>query len=68
MIETCLHKQKQFDVSKIPQLLEFERSELYVLEVLKILRAADKSRWHHRVVFRVCHFGESDLPEANNIF
>lgn len=53
MIETCLQMQKQFDVPKISKLTDYDSWDLYVLEILKILRAADKSRWHHRVVFRV---------------
>jgi len=52
-IEDVLIKQKQFEVQKTPALGEFDSWESYILEVLRILRVADKSRWHHRLVFRV---------------
>ncbi len=38
---------------KIPPSEEIDTWESYILQVLKALRTADKSNWHHRMVARV---------------
>ncbi len=38
---------------KIPDVQEAEDWEQYILAVLKAMRSADKSNWHHRMVVRV---------------
>ena len=53
VLKTLLQTQKQFDVVKIPSRSECDCWNDYVLELLKILRASDKSKWHHRIVFKV---------------
>ena len=40
---------------KIPSVEKCEGWKNYVLHLLKVLRDADKSNWHHRIVARVAH-------------
>jgi len=56
MIETILRKQNQFEVPRIPERTKFSNWPLYMLDVFRILRAADKKSWHHRIVNRVGSF------------
>lgn len=51
-IDEHLDLQNQIDASKRPKLFESSSWDVYVLNLLKMLRAADKSRWHHRPVLR----------------
>lgn len=44
---------------KVRDVQDSEDWEQYILAVLKAMRAADKSNWHHRLVVRVC---ESKTP------
>ncbi|KAL8933710.1 MAG: hypothetical protein Q9216_006240 [Gyalolechia sp. 2 TL-2023] len=37
---------------KVPSVQDFDDWEGYILQVLKVLRSADKSNWHHRMVLR----------------
>ncbi|KAI4172476.1 MAG: hypothetical protein LQ343_003566 [Gyalolechia ehrenbergii] len=37
---------------RVPPVQDFEDWEGYILQVLKVLRSADKSNWHHRMVLR----------------
>ncbi|KAL8933633.1 MAG: hypothetical protein Q9211_005671 [Gyalolechia sp. 1 TL-2023] len=37
---------------RVPPVQDFDDWEGYVLQVLKVLRSADKSNWHHRMVLR----------------
>jgi len=53
MIEDILRKQNQFEVPRIPERAKFLTWPLYMLDVFRILRAADKKSWHHRIVNRV---------------
>ena len=40
---------------KVPAVEDADDWEMYISQVLKALRAADKSNWHHRMAARVCH-------------
>ncbi|KAL8740174.1 MAG: hypothetical protein Q9190_007096, partial [Brigantiaea leucoxantha] len=40
---------------KIPLIEDADDWESYILQVLKALRSADKSNWHHRMVLRSAH-------------
>lgn len=53
MLNNLFKTQKQFDVAKMPVLAECDTWNDYMIELLKILRASDKSKWHHRIVFKV---------------
>lgn len=39
---------------KVPDVQDSEDWEQFILAVLKAMRSADKSNWHHRLVVRVC--------------
>ena len=70
MLETILRKQNQFEVPRIPDRTKFLTWPLYMLDVFRILRAADKKSWHHRIVNRVslsrplCAFDTNNLTQA----
>lgn len=51
-IDEHLDLQNQIDASRRPRLSESASWNDYVLDLLKMLRTADKSRWHHRPVLR----------------
>ena len=40
---------------RVPAIRECDNWKDYVLHLLKVLRDADKSNWHHRIVARVAH-------------
>ena len=58
---------------KVPPVEEAEDWEMYISQVLKALRAADKLHWHHRMAARVCHdnvssrLATTDLWQAAHI-
>lgn len=52
MITTILKKQNQFEVPRMPERTRFPTWSLYMLDVFRVLRAADKKSWHHRIVNR----------------
>lgn len=59
-IEKHLDMQNQFDASKRPLLSESSSWDAYVLDLLKMLRTADKSRWHHRFVIRAARLMQEE--------
>lgn len=55
-MKKALQEQRQFEATKIPDLSDFEghnQWNQYVLEIFRMMRAADKSKWHHRVILRI---------------
>lgn len=52
----CNYLNASFYVRKIPPAQDLEDWEEYIIHVLKALRSADKSIWHHRMVARVSLF------------
>lgn len=59
-INQSLDMQKQFDASKRPVLAECTSWDGYVLELLKLLRTADKAKWHHRFVIHAAQLMQSE--------
>lgn len=51
-IDKHLDMQQQLDTSKRPRFADSPTWSAYILGLLKMLRAADRSRWHHRPVMR----------------
>lgn len=49
----CNYLNASFYARKIPPAQDLEDWEVYIIHVLKALRSADKSIWHHRMVARV---------------
>lgn len=56
MSEACSHLKATSYAQKVSPVGDREDWEMYISQVLKSLRAADKSNWHHRMVARVCKF------------
>lgn len=63
-ISECLDAQKQMDASRKPQLSESASWDGYVIELLKLLRNADKPRWHHRFVLRAAQLMRRQHADA----
>ena len=53
--EGCEYLQATFYARKVASVDDREDWETYILSVLKSLRSADKSNWHHRFVARAAH-------------
>ncbi|KAL8830132.1 MAG: hypothetical protein Q9191_001613 [Dirinaria sp. TL-2023a] len=47
---------------KVPPVEEADDWEMYISQVLKALRAADKLHWHHRMAARAAHIIYDDSP------
>lgn len=52
---------------KVPSIQDPIDWEGYVLQVLKALRSADKSNWHHRMVLRVRYKTSSNFQALTQI-
>ena len=53
--EGCEYMQATFYACKVASIDDRDEWETYILSVLKSLRNADKSNWHHRFVARAAH-------------
>lgn len=51
--EACSHLKATSYSRKVRPVEEQDDWEMYVSQVLKALRSADKSNWHHRMLARV---------------
>ncbi|KAI9831553.1 MAG: hypothetical protein M1819_004783 [Sarea resinae] len=49
--------------SKFPASTEMDSWVPYILQILKTLRSADKSNWHHRMVARAAYIIHDEAPE-----
>lgn len=58
----CNYLNASFYARKIPPAQDLEDWEEYIIHVLKALRSADKSIWHHRMVARAAHAIYDDSP------
>ncbi|KAL9588355.1 MAG: hypothetical protein Q9203_002833 [Teloschistes exilis] len=47
---------------RVPTVQDLDDWESYILQVLKVLRSADKANWHHRMVLRAAHIIYDDSP------
>lgn len=52
--EACSSLQATLYARKVPTIEDRSEWDTYVTQVLKALRSADKSNWHHRMAARVC--------------
>jgi len=52
MITDILKTQNQFELTRTPDPTKFPSWSLYMLDVFRLLRSADKKSWHHRIVNR----------------
>jgi len=51
--EACSHLKATSYSRKVRPVEEQDDWEMYISQVLKALRSADKSNWHHRMLARV---------------
>lgn len=51
--EACSHLKATSYSRKVRSIEEQDDWEMYISQVLKALRSADKSNWHHRMLARV---------------
>ncbi len=58
--EACSHLKATSYSRKVRPVEEQDDWEMYISQVLKALRSADKSNWHHRMLARV-HTGSYGL-------
>ena len=64
--DACIHLRITPYARKVAPPDDHNRWNQYILEILKVLRAADKQNWHHRMAARAAHIAYDDSPEDVN--
>ena len=64
--DACNHLKATPYARKVTPPEDHSRWNQYILEVLKVLRAADKQNWHHRMAARAAHIAYDDSPDDVN--
>lgn len=64
--DACIHLRATPYARKVAPPEDHNRWNQYILEILKVLRAADKQNWHHRMAARAAHIAYDDSPNDVN--
>lgn len=61
--EACSYLKATPYAHKVPPVEESEEWDMYISQVLKALRSADKANWHHRMAARAAHIIYDESPD-----
>ena len=64
--DACVHLRATPYARKVAPPDDHSRWDQYILEILKVLRSADKQNWHHRMAARAAHIAYDDFPDDVN--